>query len=351
MASGDFSTSVLQRLNVEFEEMFNEPNTARTEFIQPAAVAKALLENQTATADERLESDKCVGVKAWFIRASSIGAVSASTDCTIPGGNEAETVSKNFDSAPLAHAAGTAKDHRCNNEVNFIDESKIVLKKIVTDLDRQTNELAIARLAAASQVNLDTGIDPNWDDTTESPRILVPQADFTWENLGEFNALVANNNFGNHFWISGRNFYKDYWQATMRTFNDNERSNLKGYESVGGMYFDLRDLDRLMTWKSSFAVDENSYLFWNTATGSSTPTMVDTNVWEWLVPSPVLTYNKNGRMVPVMYKIEMQKTCLTRTSLGDRQYSYKYYGRLVGGLEWAPTGPNGEKGVLQFKAA
>lgn len=350
MAAGDFSASTLLRANVRLATMFKSPNTAITEYNEPAMTARALLTNQTASVDPVLEGSKCVGVKAWFIRTSAIGEVSAPADCTTPGGNEAETVGQNYDSEVIFHGAGTAKDERCNNEVEFVEESAAIMRRLIAAARKKLNTLSIQRLAANAQVNLDPNLDQNWDPTTESPRILVPQADFTWDNLGEFEAVVANNKFGEHFYVSGRNFYHDWWKGNYERLNDDGKAAFAAYADQN-FFFDLRDMDTVVGNRSTFAVDRNSYVFWNQHSSPSTPTLKDDDTWVWVVPDPELSYVKNGRLVPLMYEIEMKKTCVGRTTLYYRQLSYKFYLRLIGGLRTAPVGPANEKGVLQFKAA
>jgi hypothetical protein len=350
MAAGDFSGSTLLRLNVKLEEMFAMPNTSMTEYNEPAMSARALLASQRANADDRLIGEDCVGVRAWFQRTSAIGEVSASTDCTTPGGNESETVGTNYDSEILGHFAGTAKDSRCNNELSFIDESANVIRRLIAAQRKKLNTTIISRLAAGAQENIDANIDATWDATTDAPAILVPSADFTWDSLGEFLAVAANNKFEETLMLSGRNFYNDWWKANFERLNADGPAGFAAYQA-SGIFFDLRDLDTALGYKGTFAIDRNSYIFWNTMYSTPTPTQISETKWVWTVADPELSYVKNGVLTPVMYEIEMDKTCSARTTLGKLQFTYKFYLRLIGGFKLAPTGPNDETGVLLFKSA
>ena len=44
----------------------------------------------------------------------------------------------------------------------------------------------------------------------------------------------------------------------------------------------------------------------------------------------------------------MKETCAARDSHEHHQSTIKLYARLLGGFEFAPAGPNGETGVLEF---
>lgn len=339
----------MNRLNVRLNEMFPQPNMAFADLNTPVMAAEGLLTNQRARADARLEGDKCIGVKAYFLRTSNIGTVALSTDCTTPAGNPALTVSKNFDTAEIAAAAGNATDARCDNEVNFLEESTAVLAACVSRCRTALDQLLITRTAANAQVNLDPGLPVTWDDTTASPRILVPKADFTWDNLGEFEAVINNNKFGDFLLLTGRNFYNDFWKSNFQRLNDNERAAFAAY-STFKIYFDIRNMDTTLARRSTLAVDRNSYLFWNTVFSSSTPEEVDADRWVWYIADPYLKYSKNGVLVPVLYEVEVTKTCVDRTAIGQLQFQWNYYVRVVGGYEFIPPGANGEKGVLEFQA-
>lgn len=349
MAAGDFSASTLLRLNVKLGDMFKTPNTAITEFNVPANSAKALLENQTAMAEERLVGNKCVGVKAWFIRASEIDEVSASTDCTTPGGNQAETASKNYDSEILVHAAGTAKDSRCDNEIDFLDESSTVLARLIAVCRKGLNTDVITRHSAAAQANLYTGIPATWDDTTETPVIIVPAADFSWDNLGNFVVTAQNNEFGNFLMLSGSNFFNNAFNANYLKLNDDGRAPSAAFMDQS-IYFDTKYLDQTLGRKSTMIIDINSYIFWNTTFSTPVPTQISETKWVWTIPDPELLYRRNGQLVPVMYEVEMDKSCTARNALGQLQFTYKYYMRLIGGYATAPLGPNSESGTLEFRA-
>lgn len=354
MAAGDFTASALQVGQIRLEEMFATPNISQTELLKGSALtARALLAKNRSRTVERLVGGKCVGVEAYFIRphAKNGQAFATPTTCATPVGDEAESVKDTYDTVVLAEAIGKVLDNRCDNLVTFGEELAIQQRDMMAQLRYEFNRfIAIPTLVSASQANLDTFMESTWDGTTNTPRITVPTADFEYKRFPEFMTVAANNNFGEYFFISGRSLYSQEWMAMINQGNEGFRDQAIAFGQQE-IFFDLRDLDQTVTRKTVFAVDTNSYAFWNTVRSTPTPTPQNTDTgrkWVWVQADPILTYNRNGVTVPVLYEFEMQETCVGRDELKFQQNSYALYGRLLGGLEFAPTGPNSEKGVLQF---
>jgi hypothetical protein len=349
-----FTASTMNRVKLKLGLMFKQPLITNANLIQPAVTARSLLMNQTATADPILKGSKCVGVTAWYVDSSDIGNVSTPTDCTTPGGNVIGTLSKDYTSAPIAEAAGTARDNRCDNELAFVDEMSSVLNACFASCRNQLNAYVINQLDAESGTNIFTGLPSGWDYTTDDPNILVPLDDFQWENLGFFRLVADNNNMALPAFISGSgHFYGKWWASNYQRFNDNERGVFQAFNDQK-FYFDTRQLDQEIGAAATFAVDLNSIIFWNTTFSTPTPTekSVGSNgkKWVWVEADPELVYNNNGTLVPVMYEVEVEESCVARNSgTTELQKSYKAYVRIIGGFETAPAGPNGETGILQFR--
>lgn len=354
MAAGDFSPSVLLEAQIKLDQMFASPNVAMTELrIGSAETARAVLARQRSRTVPRLTGDKCIGVEAYFIRphAENGQDFATPTTCATPCGDEAETVKGEYETVVLAEAQAKLQDNRCNNFMEFAEEMAVQQAHVMAQLRYEFNRfIVIPTIAAASQANLDTFMDATWDGTTNTPRIVVDEAEFTWENFNEFNIVAANNNFGDFFWVTGRLFNSNKWEAMLNEGNEGFRNQARAYAEQE-IFFDVRDLDQTMTRKTAFAIDQNSYAYWNTYRNTPTPTQVavaDGEKWVWIQADPILRWNNNGRLSPVFYEFEMAKTCSGRDSQKFLQNQYCIYARHLGGFEFVPTGPNGEKGALQF---
>ncbi len=354
MAAGDFSDSVITRAQVKLSALFAEPNTSQTELMEGTArTAQALLANQRAKTVERLEGNKTVGIQAWFYRPHADGSadVTTPTDCDVPEGPEAETVNANYDTSVLAESAASVQDNRSDNWAMFEDEMAIQMAYVMAKLRKDLNNtVIIPALSAASQANMDTFMNSTWDGTSNTPRIVVPLDDFKFENLNEFDIVAENNNFNDYFWMSGRLFNDSKWLAMLNSANEGERAAARAW-ATQEIFFDVRDLDRTMTRKTAFAINRTSYAFWNTYRSTPTPTKIPTangERWVWIEADPILRYWKNGKLVPVQYEFEMAVNCSGRDDQLFTQNTYNLYGRLLGGFETVPEGPDGETGFLQF---
>lgn len=352
MAAGDFSASVMNEAQVKLEAIFADPNVARTELQRgEAAAARALLRRQTASTVPILTGSECVGADVYFYRpgaADATSQVAGLSACAVPTSTEGESVKITLTSAVLAAASAKLKDNRCNNLVGFQEEFVAAQRHIMSENRRYLNRSKIiADINAASQTNLDTMIPSSWDATL--PRIIVPTADFTYSNLNEFRIVAENNGFGDFFFLSGRLFNDDVWMANLNKMNETQRDQALAW-AQREIYFDTRDLDQVMTKKTAFAIDANSYIFWNTYRSSSAVTMVDTagQRFQWSVADPFLVWMDNGVEKPVIHEFEMTKSCTARDAQGFPQFTYSMWGRIIGGFEFAPEGPNGETGALEF---
>lgn len=356
MAAGDFTSSVILEAQHRLDEMWATPNTADTAILAGRAeTARAMLPRQTARTLDRLTGNKVIGAEVWFYRSGAAdiasGSWPADNSCAVPTGAQGETFKADLATTVLAYAGGQVRTNRSNNLITEAEETAKTMNDIMARLRYQLNrDVIITALEAAAQTNMDTFKPAAWDDTTNAPRIVVPDADFTWQNFNEFRIMAKNNNFGNFFMLSGRLFNDDSWLAMLNRMNETERAAYLAY-AQRELMFDEVDLDTTLGRKSAFAIDANSYAFWNTYRSSNTPTKIEgtEEVYVWAMPDPSgLVWNNNGRIVPVVYEFEMQVACTGRDSQDFHQASKNISGRILGGFDTVPEGPNGETGVLYF---
>lgn len=346
-----FTASALQEAQYRLSEMFASPNISQTESLKGSAIAAAaMLRRQTGRTVERMNGKTCVGWEGWFFRplAEAHADVTAPETCDIPTGNDGSTIKKDFVNAVLARTAATLDTNRCDNLLNTVEEMQAQIRQMMVELRFRLNRgVIIPGLTAAAQTNLDDFIPSTWDDAADAPRILAPETDFTFENLNEFDIVAQNNNFADYFWISGRLFNDNKWMAMLNSGNETLRNQALAWAQQE-IFFDVRDVDQTMTKKTAFAVDANSYLFWNYSVYTPTAVEIYDRHWVWAQPDPFLMWNNNGRLTPVLYEFEMKETCASRDSLEHHQSTIELYARLLGGFEFAPDGVNGESGVLEF---
>ena len=355
MAAGNFTASAIQEAQYKLDLLLANPNTAKTEWqVGEAQSARAILPRQTArTLDRLLDANICEGAEVWFVRphAADVDEGDWPTDCDLPAGTEAETVKKDLDTAILAYANAKLLDNRCANLVDFQLEFAEQTAHLMARLRRQlNNNVILTTLHGAAQTNIDPlfPTESGWD--ASGVPIVAPPDAFKWQNLNQFRRIAMRNGFGNFFFLTGELFNDDTWMAMMNRMNEGERAAFLAYNGYD-LYFDERDLDIHLGQRTAFIIDSNSYAFWNTYRSPMNATLTDptTGLFVWAQPDPILRWNKNGQLVPVMWEMEMQKVCTGRTAgTGFPQFTYTVAGRLLGGFVTAPLGPNSESGVLEF---
>jgi hypothetical protein len=353
-----FTASQMQEAQYALNLWLAEPNTARTEWQRGEALsARAVLPRQTAQTLPRFKGDNfvCVGAEVWFYRpgAAALAEVDwpATNDCAVAHGAVGETLKKDLTTGIIAYSTGRVLDHRCDNLLTFTEEFQRQVMQIMAENRRQiNNNVVLAGLDAASQTNIDTLLPSTWNGTTDAPLIVAPPEDFTFENLNAFRRVAIRNGFGDYFFLSGELFNDNVWMAGLNRMNETFRNQALAW-AQNDISFDIRDLDQHMGQRTVFAVDVNSFAFWNQWNSPSVMTLIDTEnqTYVWSQPDPILTWIKDGREVPVVHEMEMSKTCVARDAVGGyRQFQYDISARIIGAFATAPLGPNNESGILQF---
>lgn len=353
-----FTASQIQEAQYALNLWLADPNTARTEWQRGEALsARALLPRQTAQTLPRFQGENfvCIGAEVWFYRpgaaALAEGDWPATNDCEVAAGTVGETLKKDLTTGIIAYSTGRVLDHRCDNLLSFTEEYQRQVAQIMAENRRQiNNNVILAGLDAATQANIDTLIPSTWDDTTDTPLIVAPAADFTYENLNAFRRVAIRNGFGDYFFLSGELFNDNVWMAGLNRMNETFRNQALAW-AQNDIFFDIRDLDQYMAQRTAFIIDRNSYAFWNQWHSPTVATLIDTanQTFVWSQPDPILTWMKDGREVPVVHEFEMSKTCVARDAVGGyRQFQYDISARIIGAFAFAPLGPNDESGVLQF---
>lgn len=350
--------TILDRLSYRLSQLANEPGHLKRSFDGHHLSFSAVAQNQTFRSVPRLEGEgentKCIGVKAWHFRpAAQVTPTATPTDCDTPDCGEQTTHVQEYDASIIAEGCATAISARCNNEVNTLEEYFSCLRQVMGSISNQLDVLAINTVSTSAMAN--TGqLQTGW--TVNGNRVDVPEADFAWNKLGFFSMNANQNKIMDQVFLSGSNFYGDWYNAQYTQFNDNERSIAAAFNNFN-FHVDTLRMDQQLGRKSTFVVDPNVIAFFNTVVSTSmTPIKEGVSdqgeKYIWHMPHPTAMYMKNGVMTPVMVEMEYNKVCTGRNAaLGNLQYKTMFYGRVVGGMDIADAGANGETGVVEFTAA
>lgn len=351
MAAGNFTASASPQILEQLEMMFPRPTMVEAEFNHPVNTFKALAENQTFRAEERLINGRCEGVRAWFLKGNTDEASEtnpSSLDCTTPDGTQLETSYKDYDNQyPITYTA-RIDDGKCDNEITFAYESAKALQHAMLKIRKKANEKFINLLAGNLQANQYAGV-ADYITAGTGNRLVADRDRFNYEMLAELALLAENNRLENYLVISGRNFWVDKYLADARraTTDKNDQARIFGNFKI---YWDTRNIDAELGYPATFILNPDVLAFWNTTFSTPTPKQLDENRWAFTIQDPELMWSKNGTLVPIRYEVEYEKVCVGRTSLTEMKFTHTYFVRLLYGLDIAPAGVNGETGILGIEA-
>lgn len=346
----------MNRALVKLSEMFATPNHTQVELVEPAMTAKAFLMNNRARTSPILTDGTSAGVKAWYLRGAH-NPVAAADSCTTPAGVYSGTLATNYDNEQLAGDSQRALSARCDNELTFADEMAFQMRLAMASCRKQLNNTIISRMNSQAQANIADPLPSAW--TESGTTIEVPAADFTFDNIGEFERVATQNLLGGqYFMVTGSNFYNQFKLATAYGQSPEGQARMKSFGEFN-MFFDARYLDAQVTVPATFGVEYNSFAFWNHYWGSSVPTEITVGSsgrkMEFFVEDPELMYMKDGRLTPVIYMAEVEEACASRNANTQIQIQYNIYLRLIGGFKFSPDGvdsaSNTVKGVVKFVKA
>lgn len=351
MPAGDFSPSVLPSILVETDSIFSGANQSRNaEFFFPGVTAKTFLENQSVQTQDILEGGVCKSVTAWFLEGGTTtltytGAVTnPAATCEIAACTEMQTQSKVYDKNLFVEACASAKGHRCDNAVGFAQEAAAAFLRARKDILKELNNRVLALLTANVQANQSTNYDSTLIGaaTIAGNRLKMSPTNFqNLDNLVALDLLKYENIIPNPIYLNvGTNFYTAAQKAFFaRNAPEAGTAFVSLQELAGGMKWDLEGRAQLGR-NSTFILNPDAFLFFNTTYSDSTPILVNPskNVWTYKMDDPELMYRKNGQMIPVQYEIEYSYVCSDRDSVGRMIFTHTWKVRLIGGLNLAPAG-------------
>ena len=346
---------------------------ASYELTQQVETARTMLEQQRLAADPVLLRDECIGWEVNWLNSgddalyfngtgAEEGEDSLVLACDLPTGKQANDTAVTYTDNVRIISVADIDDNDCGTVIKFASASAFGIQKAMFRIRKALNVRFVNFLDANIQPILDADItDLNNGNGAWAVGIDLATIEFPFSDAKDPDALalvdsvILNNNFNSdYFLMSGRfNWYQQVYNAGFRNLNDDERNQLATY-NAHNMFFDIRDLDKTLTGKNTFAVDPSSYLFWNRVFSPSTePTQIDGDIgpiWQFQLPDPFLRVMTPGGMRPLTYEVAYQKVCQGRDANTRHNYMHRYEVKLLGGLAAAPVGSAAETGIIKFSA-
>jgi len=357
------TASALNNVQIELEEMFAGVTPSKMPKVEHIGTAKAILENSggSAVSEMRNEAGECVGVEVKWIKQGTDAITYSSTGsgldlaCDLGTGSGFETASQTYNNNLVIYDLQVVKDNECSNIITFQRLSAEAIERGMRKIRAALNAQAITFLdGRKSAVNNDADVTAGNVDgvsfassTFDVSSTVLPFNDP--DTLTVLDTIVANNSMETAFWVAGRNaFYNAVLNSQFHRQNDNERYLVR-FDDYN-MFFDPKNLDSSLTGKNLFAVSPGSYIFWNTDVYNTMQwQQIKADMWVSTIADPVLQYNDNGTMRPVLYNVVYQLACSDRNnSTLKHQMNHTYEIRLQGGLAAAPPADDNHTGVLKF---
>jgi hypothetical protein len=359
----DISASTLNDLQIKIGDMYTGTTPSKMPWVDHLGTATAMLENNGGIASEpmRNENGECIGTYVKWLKYGTDDITYSGTgsgldlSCNLGTGSGQVSATQTYANNLVIYDLQVVKDNECSNVFSFQDLSANAIARAMHKNRKALNAQMVTFLdGRKSAVNNDADVTAGNVDgvsfaasTFDVSSTVLPFNDP--DSLTVLDAIVQNNSMETAFWVAGRNaFYNALINAEYRRLNDNERY-LARFDDYN-MFFDIKNLDSTLTGKNLFAVSPNSYIFWNAEVYASTQfEQIDYDKWVALMPDPVLRYNDNGTLRPMMHNIVYQRVCSDRNnSTLKHQMNHVYEVRLQGGIAGAPPSDDNHTGVLKF---
>jgi hypothetical protein len=368
MADGDFSVANRFNLQGMVEDMFAS-GPSKYELTKPVPLLEQFLMKQTATPNPVLDANGyCIGVNVHWLKSGQgvsdmdfNGSSAPSLNCDLATGYEGEADRKIYTDNVFIGDVFQIADRDCDSLFSFQQKFQFHIDLLMSNALRALNGQVISLMDSNKQDNLDTevaagNVEANngaWAENADGKTIELPDSDLLDPDaLAVVDAVAANNHIRNNYSIyAGRYAWRNgYYNSQFTRFNDNERSDFASYQAHGLTVHDLETFDSTLGGKNFFVVDNASYLFWNRADNTPVPVQFDEDKWRFTLEHPTLrVMGPNGQMQPLRFEVVEQRVCSGRDGVTHHVMNHKFEVKLLGILDVAPAGVEGETGILKFK--
>lgn len=284
--AGDFTCGDLPIVEVKIDQIWAD-SAQKIDFITNVQATEAVHANQTARLEVLEGSQKDRQLKIMWLAMCQSMLADCGDMCT-PGGPELESDCKEY-ALNLCQSAGfTVRETAFRNNIWTPEE---VIARAFMQADKElsiwTDEQVILALDSYAGVNqFDTGLG-----TVCGHDTWIPAAFWTPDLLGYFLEAAVMNDQNNSYGISGHNLYSQNWTAMMNAGNASG-SGAKNMMEAMKMYFDLRNLDRVLGAKKTFVVEPSAMAIGTKNYYSTTHREISNgaDITQWAVQSKILPW-------------------------------------------------------------
>lgn len=253
------------------------------------------------------------------------------TDCVI-GGAQLGSDSKNYVPNVKFHVEGQVADTNCKNVEDKAQKDAKLMMNLLATMDHEL-ELRMHASLLANEMTLVTGDIAGKGQLQETGTIWdIDGADWIPELVADFKVLADRKQFFDPKIISGANLYKEQFLALYKDGDTTDYSTLLGANRPIPLVNNLLDLDTSTGRSSTFIVDNANIAYFNTHKWDTTVVNQNDqyNTQTFAVRSNRLSWRNGNALVPVMYDVKRQRSCVGSDEWVD-SYRIQHNGGIVFG--------------------
>lgn len=298
----DVTASIMDIIFAKMSRVFKNKSNVQLELRNTPVTAPVLAEHQVATLMplKAGTEDSCVGTRIWYSVADNtaeiaIGSTAVETACDIAAGDGVSTVAVDYDFNLFSKNTISLNDDDCDNHYKFEDRVADLMMHRQTMIVQGINTKFITELEANKSTPVPATLPDGVTIVTGDYTMVDPEY---WngtkiqEALANVMQLADIHGITDYVVMSGRNFQT---ASVVASFNGGNVGNDKFGNSVAfgdtNLYYDKRNLDRVITQDCLFIVDSRAYATYFYAEYPTTPTMVGDGEGTIKMSVPLRYYN------------------------------------------------------------
>lgn len=239
-AASDFSPSALLAYQVPADELWAS-STITNEFVANVEVVKAIKANQTARLAPLTGSEKDRTLRLIWLSACDLALSDVTNDCSWTG-TELQSNVKEMTLTRRKSVAFFVNDKEWRS--NQFNKEEAIAKGMLKAMKLLDNHIAAETVP---YLNSFAGVNQYQGGLAQGTGYdTIPAAYWTADLFGEFHLLAKYNHFQSPYLISGKNLYKEGWNAQMNVVNSDSKDELNKFNSMRA-YYDIFNIDTVNT--------------------------------------------------------------------------------------------------------
>lgn len=349
---GDFGVLQNERIKVFDDQFFNGTNRTLNELKKPIQAAACILGHQDVNFIPSMQENLCTGVTVYSYRACEAVITDCKPkECDLPGGDPNVGLTKeDYDLNDCIQADFKVLERPCESAADWDRIEALERARIKIEIECEIARRLLQFVAANADTPdlADCAIDVNY--TLNGNCIEIPGNAWNSTLFADFTYITQQFDMLNVKYLSGKNFWTESFlnQYKGRCCSDNTMLESNDFD----ICFDTRNVDSTLGGRYTFAMEQNSTIFWNAYEHrTETPVQISSSkdLWTWRETLPRLRYGGSGMegasegSIPIYIDVTMQRKCLEGRKM-VRCYEY----RVNYGLHCGICDCNGIKGILKF---